>query len=345
MAGNGRPGDVERPVLRVLNWSWYIDRDPASGPDESLARRSPVLRAFMKKTGCEVLYEEYDTEVEMSKKIHNLPGFYDVVITTGTKAAELGRAGLTVRLDEAEIPNLAGVAPKFRDPDGFYAPYLAGTTGIVYRRELVGGDVTSWDQYFHPPERLKGKIGALESSFMLSFGLIALGLDPNTTDAASIRKSAGLFVRLKREGFLSLFSSDAERVGRALTDGTLAMTVLYSGDALSLVKGCSDIRYAIPREGGEYYVDGMVLLKTAPNRNLAARFINYILAPQVNAILAANLNYISPVTGAAPYIRKLSPHHADNPAISIPPEAMDRLFVFKDANALETRRLWRKIIK
>ena len=69
------------------------------------------------------------------------------------------------------------------------------------------------------------------------------------------------------------------------------------------------------------------MLKTAPHKELAMRFINYLLDPQVAARTSERLLF-----AAAPAVAKgLVPHDIrDNPAVYPPDEVFDRMEWMKD---------------
>jgi len=53
----------------------------------------------------------------------------------------------------------------------------------------------------------------------------------------------------------------------------------------------SEIEFFIPKEGGSAYIDNMVILKEAKNKDLAHTFINYIHEAKVYAKIVDYLRY------------------------------------------------------
>lgn len=315
-----------------------------------MTERSPTLGKFAQKHGCDIEYTEYDAEDELLKMIQNLPNYYDVVVTTTDIIKSLLAAGRLAKISPDLVPNIRHVIPKYAsipaDPKGeYFVPYMVGTTGIAYRRDLVGHDVTSWKDYFEPAETLKGKIGALDTFYNIPFAMKYMGIDIHTRDRNQIKKAAMLLFNLKKNGFLVEIISDPEEIRKKLISGELAMATLYSGDALSAAdedpRGM--IRYALPKEGGEFYIDSMTIPKDAPNKELAHKFIDFILEPEINAAIVVDINYTTPNRNAPEFIKKTKPEYLSNPGVYPPAEVMERLEMFKDLDFEEFRRLWRKI--
>lgn len=336
------------PVLRVLNWSGdYIDIDSSVDESKAIVERSPTLRKFMQEYKCTIEYDEYDSEDEMFKKVTTLPKYYDVVITDAIKV--LLSAGRLSGISEKAVPNKANIPPKYRshpaDPKGeYFAPYMIGTTGIAYRKDIVG-EVTSWKQFFEPDEKLKGKLMAHDTAYMICFAMKYLDIDIHTKDKALIKKAAGLFYNLKKNGFLGEISSEMEQIDAKFLSGELAMGIYYSGEAVSLMEKDKQgrIGYVLPKEGGELYLDCLAVMNDAPNKDLALKYVDFVLRPEINAAIAGYLNYTTPNLKSQTIIRGKYPEYFNNAARIVPAAAMERLEIMSGLNLEEFMRLWRKI--
>ena len=63
-----------------------------------------------------------------------------------------------------------------------------------------------------------------------------------------------------------------------------------------------DVSYAIPKEGSLRFVDVMAIPKGAPHPANAARFMNYVLHPKVQARISKYVSYGTPVSLAKPLL-------------------------------------------
>ena len=85
------------------------------------------------------------------------------------------------------------------------------------------------------------------------------------------------------------------------------MAQCYSGDALQAAAEktrAGDIGYVIPKEGGTIWVDNLSIPKGAPNRELAHKFIDYILRPDVSAAISNAVGYANPNEAALKFVGK-----------------------------------------
>ena len=81
----------------------------------------------------------------------------------------------------------------------------------------------------------------------------------------------------------------------ALAAGKSCVVLGYSGDLISAAETAQasgiDVRYTIPREGSELWIDLMAIPVNAANVENAHRFINYLLRPDVIAEITNYLAY------------------------------------------------------
>jgi spermidine/putrescine transport system substrate-binding protein len=273
-------------TLNVYNWDTYIS--------------DAAIPTFEALCGVEVNYEDHFTDNgEMITTVTNTSRPpYDVVFGNTYAIELLARQGFVETLDNTKIPNRANLGENWvglpYDPDAdLSVPYLWGTTGIGYNKEVVepklGGPVTSWDQLFE----YDGPVAWLDDPrTMMSIALHLLGFDPNSTSEEEIQ-AAKDFLLEKSGNVVSIASDD----GQALLErGEVDMIIEYSGDVYQLILGCEcdTFNYVVPDEGSVVDMAAMFVPKDAPNPELAYVFMDYILDPAVNADIVTYTTYATP---------------------------------------------------
>ncbi len=336
-------------VLRILNWSsGYIDIDQDIDPEKPIPERSSTLRSFMKQFNCRILYEEYDSQEEMLKKIFRLKNDYDIVITTTDMVEAFLEADKLAEIPQSRVPNKKYVDPAYgsilSDPGGVYfVPYLVGTTGIAYRSDMFDIAATGWADFFYPPDSLKAPVGAMDTIYSLCSAMQFLGIDIRTRNENEMQRAADLFYRLKLKNQLKIIPGDTQMIKDHLSSGKLAMCMAYSGSTLNAMKNDPRIRYVIPREGSELFIDCMTLMKDAPNRKLGEAFINHVLIPENHASIAVHLHYMVPNTAALEIVMQRYPEEYHNPAVYNSPDTLNRLVIYEGVDKETLNRLWYKI--
>ena len=112
----------------------------------------------------------------------------------------------------------------------------------------------------------------------------------NTTDEQEIREAFELIAGANRRGVFQ--GKVMDQVFQKMEGGNAAIATYYAGDYLSMLDNQADdvdLRYVIPEEGANWFVDAMCVLKDAPHYENAMKWINFIASTDANL---ANMDYI-----------------------------------------------------
>ena len=315
--------------LVILNWSDYID--PAVIAD--------FERAFDAKVR-QVYFETTDISTQML--LDNDGKGYDLVMVGHFNLEPYRRQGWLGRLDTKRIPNLRHINPRWMKPlsDGgtYSMPYFWGTTGIGYREDLVGTEITSWKQFFQPDPSQYGKILMIDGvRDSIGLALKAAGYSFNSTNPSELAEAGNLLKAqrplIKASGYLKI------KENSEIVTGSVSMAVLYNGDALKLREYEPRIRFVVPKEGGSIWVDHLALMSKSAEKELAHDFLNFISDPIQAARLAKFSHFGTPNRTA----EALMPDsYRNDPIIYPPPEILERC---EDYQELPPRamRLWNQI--
>lgn len=276
--------DLSQQSIVVSNWAGYY-------PDE-------LAEQFQSAVGASMQITNHATNEEiMAKLTASSDSGVDVAFVSGQFAQALAEQGLIYELDASLIPNLANLAPEASeltyDPGNrFSVPYAWGTTGICYRSDLMAGnEPTSWMDLLRPADEFKGKVTALATERWLMLpAQKALGYSANTQDEAEMEEVKSLLVEAKG----NLLAYDDTTFYSRLVSGEAVMTVAWDGWCNYGIIENPDIKFVVPSEGSDLWVDTMVILKSSSNKEAAHAFINFILDPDNHAWVAGNILYKVP---------------------------------------------------
>ncbi len=159
----------------------------------------------------------------------------------------------------------------------------------------------SWMDLYKPAEQLRGKIVMLESQRdILGMALKALGYSANSADSVQISEAMELV--LAQQPYIKSYNYVVLDENSALVKGEIAMTMLFSGDALMLQEHHDAIQYIIPPEGGNLWVDYLAVMQSSNNKRLAYAFIDFLNEPEHAAQLAEYVYYASPNKAAEKFL-------------------------------------------
>ena len=314
------PGRDARPELRLLAWSEYVPQS--------------VIDGFSEETGVRVLYETVGSNEEMLAKLAAQPERYDLIQPSENAVEALVRQDALLPLDFAKLPGFANVGPEYRnlphDPEQrFTVPWMAGTVGIVVNTERIRTPIKGYRDVF--VERNKGRIVVLDDPReMVAWALATVGHGPNDVTPEALEKARP--VLKKWLPLIKLFDSDSPKT--ALLDGDADVGIVWSGEAALLFDEHPKYDYVLPAEGAHRFIDSLAIPRGAPHPDLALRFIDYVLRPEVSVLVSREFPYTNPNLAAR---KLLAPEELNNPASY--PRGEAKLETFRDVGEDAARRI------
>jgi spermidine/putrescine-binding protein len=265
----------KKPTLYIFNWSDYIDPD--------------LLREFEQENNCRIRYSTFDSNENMLTKVKSSTQSFDILFPSGDHVTILNELGLLEELDKSKLSNYANLdaglmkmATSF-DPGNRYAiPYAWGLTGLLYNKSYVPEEIVApggWnilgDSFFDG----KNKITMLDDAReVIGAALIFSGYSVNDTSLEALDAAHNVLKVWDRN--ITQFDSDSYK--NEVQDGTTWLAQAYNGDAVQLMQTNPDLGFILPKEGAAMWMDNMVMLKSAQEKELAYKFIDFLLDAEVS---------------------------------------------------------------
>ena len=290
--------------LSVYHWFEYIPQE--------------LLDKFASETGVEVTMDTYDSNEAMlaSLKAGKL-GSYDVAVPGDYMVEIMAGEGMLDTIADGELANVGNIEPQWVDvpfdPGRKHSiPYQWGSTSFSVNRDVFGGDINTTSIIFDPPEELRGRINVLDSQGeVMLLATLHLGIPQCTNDREQLKALDALLQSAKAHW--ASFGSDIAK--DVLVSGDAAAGMIYNGFSAKAREEGANVEYAYPREGYIVWMDNVVLLEDAPNRENALRFMDFLLEPENIAAVTNYARYAAGVEGVTPF---LDPDLSSQPE-SVPP--------------------------
>ncbi len=323
--------DTKCDTLNVFNATEYMKEE--------------VYKKFASDNNIKIVYDTFESNEAMYTKLSSGVTTYDVIIPSDYMIQNLIEKGLLQKLNKDLIPNAKGFFESISKPEydmnqEYSLPYMWGTVGLAYNKNAVSVedlDSQGWAILKNP--KYADQIYAYDSErdgFMPA--LKNLGYSLNTADKGEIDKAVA-WLQDMNEKTKPVFVTDQVQDGMIAGEKNIA--VLYSGDANLIISENEDVAYYTPKEGTNLWVDAMVVPKNAKCPELAHKFINYLLDPEVMKENAIEIGYTPSLQAVA---EDLAKNEYPNIETYIPEtRANDEIFKHNEETKKILSELWLKV--
>jgi len=299
-------GAAHAEKLVISNWDGYMPPD--------------LLENFTAATGIEAELSVHASNEEIMGKVVAGGGKgYDVLFVSSPFAEALANLGLTAEIDHAKVPNMANLYPQAmelaHDPGNKVSvPYAWGTTGLCYRSDLMETP-TSWSDLLQPSDDLKGKVTMLSTDrWLMGAAQLAMGKSLNDTSDETLNAARDMLVAAKGD----LLAYDDATFYQKVVSGEATMVHAWDGWCNYGRAENEDIKYVIPAEGSDLWVDAIVITAASEKQEAAHAFVNYVLGQETGVWVASNILYKTPNKAAMealdPGLLEAFPNMAMDPA-------------------------------
>ncbi len=275
-------GWKETNQLNVYNWTYYIPED--------------VVMDFEKEFNIKVVYDQYTSNEEMYAKIISGGTGYDIVVPTQDYAEILIAQGMLAPINYELIPNFQLISQIIKDKNNydpgfkFTVPYMIGVAGVAVDKNRLPSYEKSWKVFENP--LIKGKATLLDDPRqVIGSALMYLGYSPNSVKDEELNQALQVLLKWKE----NILRFDSESQGKGYASGEFWVVHSYAENVLTELDPVrlANTEFFIPKEGSPMYLDSFVVLKGAPNKVNAHKFINFIHRPDIYARICKALGYPS----------------------------------------------------
>lgn len=294
--------------------------------------RDALVPAFVEQTGAEVTLDigfgrTYTANLRAAG--HDNPP-YSMVMTNEIFSKVLRNEGFFEKLDLDLLPNYADTYNIARTTDDYAVVGMVSPIGIGYRTDMISTPPTGWKDLWENPE-FEGLIGLYNivnsaGKMMVMLASQLYGEDMYDTDAG--------FAALAELG--PVLQTDFN-MSTMMSTGEIAVAPYDFGEIARLKEQGLPVECIVPEEGLIMWDQTFNVCNNAPSRELAYKYINFILEPETQLMLAREF-YVSPTNATVEIPDDLKEQ------VPISGATMDEIlnwdWDFANTNAEEWTRRW-----
>lgn len=299
-----------------------------------------TLQAFEKAYGIKVKMDEFDDMESMYLKLANSDVKYDVVLVSDALMPRMIEEGLLQKLDLDKIPNISQMDEDYLDlaidkGNNYSVPYMFGTIGIIYDKNVVKEEVDSWDILWDL--KYKDQVFMFDTyRDTIGMALKKLGYSMNSDNPEELEEAKKILLE-QRELVDPKYGVDNGTT--MIAAGETALNMIWSGEGLNLQDEYPNLVYTIPKEGVNFWIDSLCIPANAVNVEGAHEFINFVSDKEAALRIADEIGYTTPNKEA----RLEQPEHVrNNPNAYMPKELMDLSEIYLPLSQ-ETKQMYDEV--
>lgn len=298
-----------------------------------------TVKEFERKYDIRVNIETFDDMEAMYSKVKSGAGKYDVILVSDALMPRMIDQKLIQQINKDNITNISQMDKEYLDleidPGNKYSvPYMFGTVGLIYNKDVVKEEVKSWDILWN--EKYKDKIFMFDTyRDTIGVALKKLGYSLNSTNPKEIKEAKELLLE-QRKLVKPLYGVDNGTT--MIPAGETDINMIWSGEGLNLQDEYPNLVYVVPEEGANFWIDSLCIPKNAKNVEGAEQFINFVSDKKSALRIADEIGYTTPNKEA----REEQPDNVkNNPNAYMPTEIMNRCEIYKDF-PLDVKKMYDK---
>jgi putative spermidine/putrescine transport system substrate-binding protein len=255
----------------------------------------------------------------------------DLIMSTAQDEVRAYNDGLLDPVDATSVPNLSAIPPVGlrRDSQGramgagmWVYPY-----GIAYRTDQKLPELKCWSDLWK--SALKDKVGVSSPRYMNGYFLLMINRLAGGTEA---NVQPGLDrIHQMGDNLLAVIDDSAAQQ-RLLASGEVSAVPMISSSAYKLMDSGAPVKFVVPCEGAPAGLDTLSLVKNAPHRDAALKFMNFYINAKIIGAVAAELQ-IMPVNDQVPIAQADSKHVLSK-------TDMAKLVSFDDQSVIRNQDAW-----
>jgi spermidine/putrescine transport system substrate-binding protein len=255
-----------------------------------------LLQPFEQQYGVKVNVKDYEgTGTALSLLEQSRPGDWDVFVVDSVDVPRVVDAGILAPLNEADFP-WADIFPELKQPDlhfkdgKMYAvPEKFGYNTVAYNKDKVSvEDMRRADILWDP--KYKGRVAIYDYYIpLMAMTAIGLGMKPSDISEATLPQIKDALFKMKENAALV---GDVVTSQTALATGSVDI-IAGGGEYVTagLHKENPALDWVLPDAGGVRWQQAIGVFAASEKKDLATKFVQYILSPEGQARLATSSCY------------------------------------------------------
>ena len=269
------PGLAQAKTLTISWWGFNGDK-----------LNEFIVQPFQELCGCELVFETGNNADRLNKLRARDGKGVDVIYLTDSFSQIGIEEGLFQPVDRALVPNIAGMHDIAQAPQGEFGPaYTIGRVGIVYDAAKVNPPITHWNDLWRAD--LAASVSLPGITTTAGPMVVMLAGDKAGTSVFADPAPAWAEIEAIKPNVVKNYNTGSEMINLFST-GEITVSLAQDFSLGQLQAAVPTVVWAKLEDGDYATLNTVNIPKGAEDVALAHQFINFILDPALQTVLAEN---------------------------------------------------------
>jgi putative spermidine/putrescine transport system substrate-binding protein len=252
------------------------------GLSEDIVKQD-IMAPFEKANDAKITLEVGNSADRFTKLKNNPNAGVDVIELAQNNSTEGNQDDMFLEITEADVPNLANLTDSAKEvfESGSGVPIAVNSIGIVYDKEKVGHEITSWEDLWS--EDLKGQISIPDITVTAGPLMLYVASDYAKQDiTADNGEKAFEALKELKPNVVKTYSKSSD-LANMFQSGEISVADIIKGAA-------EDVTYVVPESGTYANFNTVNIPKDTKNKELALKFVDHRISEESQKAKALSLN-------------------------------------------------------
>ncbi len=248
-----------------------------------------VISPFEEMYNCEVVLEIGTTAERFTKLSSNPNSNVDVIELSQASSANGHALGLFETIDNTNVPNIDYLIDSAKDAleDGCGVAYVINSLGIIYDKDALGFEITSFDDLWR--EELVGKIAIPDISSTFGPAMLYLASDYKNVDIEEDNGEAAFEALEELKPHIVKTYSKSSDLANLFVAGEIEVAVIGDFAISTVLSASPNLTYTVPDVTYANF-NTVDINVNSENKDLAYAFINWRISNELQTKTAVSLN-------------------------------------------------------
>ena len=253
--------------------------------------QSDIIKPFEEKYNCTITTDLGNASDRYTKLESNPESGIDIIELNQSTAAKGYANELFEKLDASKIENINQLitpAKNMQAESGYGPAFVIQSVGIIYDKDAIGFEITSWDDLWKA--ELAGKVAIPELSTTFGPSVVHIASDHKGVDIKSDNgKAAFEALEELKPNIFKTYTKSSELVN-LFANGEVSVAIVGDFAVPNIMNAAPQVTYMVPESGTYANFNTIDVVATSKHKEAAYAYINWRISQELQSVSSKSLN-------------------------------------------------------